>query len=197
MKIIEMLLTPNEYSRPKTPIRRVMAIVMHWTANPNVSALNNRNYFEAKKTDMGGYGSAHYIIGLDGEVIRCIPENEIAYHCGSNKLDPVSGRTYTDEARKRFGHYALRPAVTSPNYVTLGVELCPIDDAGHFSDATIVSAVELCAKLIKRHKLTTDDITTHHAVVGWKNCPKLWTDHPDLFEAFKASVADYMARGNV
>ena len=197
MKIIEMLLTPNEYSRPQKRIVCVMAIVMHWTANPNASAKQNRDYFEARKTGMGGYGSAHYIIDRDGTVIRCIPESEIAYHCGSSKTDPESGHIYTDWARKHFGHYALHPAVTSPNYVTLGIELCPTDNAGHFTDETIVSAVELCAKLIKRHKLTTNDITTHHNIVGWKNCPKLWTDHPDLFEAFKASVADYMARGSV
>lgn len=197
MNIMEMLLTPNAYSRPKKPLSIALGIVMHWTANPKVSALNNRNYFESKKTGMGGYGSAHYIIGLEGEIIRCIPENEIAYHCGSNKIDPESGKFYTDWARKHFGYYAQNPDKTSPNYAALGIELCPLDSAGHFANATIASAVELCADLIKRYGLVVDDITTHHNIVGWKNCPKLWTEHPDLFEAFKASVADYMARGNV
>ena len=197
MNITDAFLTPNEYSRPAKRLERVMAIVMHWTANPKVSALNNRNFFEFRKNGKDGYGSAHYIIGFEGEIIRCIPDDEIAYHCGTDKLDPESRRIYTDWARKHFGYYAQNPDKTSPNHVTLGIELCPLDSAGHFANATIASAVELCADLIKRYGLTADDITTHHDIVGWKNCPKLWTDHPDLFEAFKASVADYMARGNV
>lgn len=197
MIITKQYLTPNEYSRPQKPIRELKAVVMHWTANPNANAKQNWFYFEAKKTGMGSYGSAHYIIGQDGEILQCIPENEIAYHCGSSQIDPASKKIYTDYARAKFGHYAIHYQVTSPNFCTLGIELCPTDEKGHFTEKTINAAIELCADILKRHNLTADDITTHHNIVGWKDCPRLWTNQPELFEAFKASVKDRLQRGNV
>ena len=146
---------------------------------------------------MGGYGSAHYIIGQDGEIIQAIPNNEIAYHCGTDKEDPESGQIYTTYARKKFGHYAVHFQTTSPNFCTIGVELCPTDNDGHFTERTINAAVELCAYLCNKHGLTADDITTHHEIVGWKDCPRLWTNQPELLDAFRKSVADALLRQGV
>lgn len=194
MKIDQYFITPNEYSRPQKPLREVLGIVIHWTANPNANAEQNWLYFEAKKTGMGSYGSAHYIIGQKGDIIQCIPDNEIAYHCGSSQKDPESGQIYTNYARKKFGHYALHWQTTSPNYCTLGIELCPTDYDGNFTEKTINAAIDLCAYLCKRHNLAADDITTHHDIVGWKDCPRLWTKRPEILEAFRLSVADEIAR---
>lgn len=196
MTVTKRFLTPNEWSRPQKPIHSIKDIVIHWTANPNANAMQNWHYFEAKKTGMGSYGSAHYIIGQDGETIQCIPENEVAWHCGSSQKDPASGKIYTDYARKKYGHYAVHWQTTSPNYCTIGIELCPTDWNGNFTEKTIEAAVELCADLCKRHKLTADDITTHHNIVGWKDCPRLWTNKPELLDAFRASVKDAIDRGN-
>lgn len=192
MQIIHDFLTINEYSRPGKKLREVLAVVMHWTANPQANAKENRDFFESKKTGTGGYASAHYIIDQNGIIIAAVPENEVAYHTGSSAKDPASGKIYTDEARRRFGTYASEK--NSPNNCTIGVELCPTDNKGNFSDATIRAAVELCADICLRYKLTEKEITTHHNVVGWKDCPKLWTDKPALFEAFKTSVADKIKR---
>lgn len=194
MRITQELLTPNEYSRPRKPLQKLLGIVVHWTANPCADAEQTRLYFEAKKTGMGGYASAHYIIGQKGEIIQIIPANEVAYHCGTDRKDPASGKIYTDYARKKFGHYAVHWQATSPNFCTIGIELCPTDDDGHFTERTINAAVELCAYLCNKHHLTADDITTHHEIVGWKDCPRLWTDQPELLDAFRASVADALAR---
>ena len=193
MQIIHDFLTINEYSRPGTTLKEVLGVVLHWTANPSANAKENRDFFENRKTGMGGYGSAHYIIDQDGTIIAAVPEIEVAYHCGSNKRDPASGKFYTDEARRRFGNYASEN--NSPNNCTIGVELCPIDNAGNFTDATINSAIELCADILKRYNLPVTALTTHHDVVGWKDCPKLWTEKPALFEAFKYSVAEKKTRG--
>lgn len=192
MQIVHDFLTQNEYSRPGRNLREVLGVVMHWTANPAANAKQNRDFFEARKAGTNGYGSAHYIIDKNGIIYAAIPENEIAYHCGSSDKDPMSGKVYTDEARRRFGRYASE--YSSPNNCTIGIEMCPRDANGNFTDATISAAVELCADICKRYELTAQAITTHHNVVGWKNCPKLWTDKPALFEAFKLSVADKLQR---
>ena len=193
MQIIHDFLTKNEYSRPGKKLQKVLAIVIHWTANPEANAKQNRDYFEAIKTGMSGYGSAHYIIDQDGIIVAAIPENEVAYHCGSSEKDPASGKVYTDEARRRFGRYASESS--SPNLCTLGVELCPKDSAGNFTNATINVAVELCADICKRYELTAQAITTHHNIVGWKDCPKLWTEKPQLLKAFRQSVECKIQRG--
>ena len=193
MQIIHDFLTINEYSRPGRRIREMLGLVMHWTANPAANAKQNRDFFENKKTGMGGYGSAHYIIDQNGIIVAAIPENEVAYHCGSSDKDPASGKIYTDEARRRFGKYASESS--SPNLCTIGVELCPKDATGNFTNATINVAVELCADICKRYGLTVQAITTHHNIVGWKDCPKLWTEKPQLLEAFRQSVEDKIQRG--
>lgn len=195
MKIIRQFLKPNEYSRPQKPIKEFKGIVIHWTANPNASAEANRRFFENRKTGMSGYGSAHYIIGQDGEIIQAIPDKEIAYHVGSSEKDPASGKIYTDYARKKYGKYAINYKSSSPNFCTIGIELCPTDDDGNFTEATINNAIELCAYLIKKHDMKTDDITTHHDIVGWKDCPRLWTKKPALLDGFKASVECFLMRG--
>ena len=193
MQIIHDFLTINEYSRPGRRIREMLGLVIHWTANPAANAKQNRDFFENKKTGMSGYGSAHYIIDQNGIIIAAVPEDEVAYHCGSSEKDPASGKVYTDEARARFGYYASTS--NSPNNCTIGIELCPKDADGNFSGATIETAIELCADICKRYGLTAQAITTHHDVVGWKDCPKLWTEKPQLLEAFRQSVADKIQRG--
>ena len=193
MQIIHDFLTKNEYSRPGKKLQKVLAIVIHWTANPGANAKENRDLFERKKTGISGCGSAHYIIDQNGIIIAAVPENEVAYQCGRCDKEQASGKVYTDEARRRFGRYASESS--SPNLCTIGVELCPKDADGNFTNATINAAVELCADICRRYELPAQAITTHHDVVGWKNCPKLWTEKPQLLTAFQFTVSDKIQRG--
>jgi len=170
---------------------------MHWTGVPMQSARAVRQFFEDRKEGRFGYGSAHYIVDLDGTILRCIPETEVAYHVGSDKPDPVSGRIYTDLARAEFGPTIDDPAKTiAPNLVTLGIEMCATDAEGHFRDATLSAAIDLAADICIRRDLNPfQHLWTHHGVVGWKDCPRLWTNQPKLFGEFQSQVASAIAKG--
>lgn len=190
MKLIEKLLSVNEYSRPGTTLKVVLGIVLHWTASPKQTALAVWHFFEKDCRLMKHYSSAHYIIDQDGTVYSIIPLNERSIHAGSSQLDPVSGEIYTNKARYLFGQFASNPMTLSPNQCTIGIEMCPIDAKGTFSEATLEAASELVQDLMKKYTLSKERIVTHHDVVGWKDCPKLWTDHPEKFKEFLDTLVE-------
>ena len=173
MTIQEMFLTPNKYSRPQIPLKEVKKIAVHYVGNPNTSALANRNYFENCK-EGGRYVSSHYIVGLKGEVIQCIPTDEWSY-C-------------TNQA----------------NGYSISIETCHPKSDGIFNDSTYVSLCELCAMLLKKFNLTTNDLIRHYQITG-KQCPIHWCPTKYQSEAvatarwkrFKQDVQTVMNGGKV
>ena len=193
MKIVEKLLKVSPYSRSGRPLGVVKAVILHWTGAPMQRALNTWGWFETGCPKEKHYSSAHYIIDLDGTIYHAVPDREVAYHCGSSQPDPQSGRIYTDWAREKFGSYAERPDINSPNNCTIGIEMCVIDSRGNYTPETLGAARELTAKLLKENRLTIDDVGTHNKVVGWKACPLLWTESPERFEEFLEGVRGLVA----
>jgi len=189
MNIIEKFLTVNPFSRSGRRLAVCKGIIFHYVGVPNQKAIDTWKYFEKTCPADRHFSSAHYVIDLNGDIYHAVPETEIAYHCGSEKPDPVSGRIYTDWARSKFGFYASDPASTSPNFCTLGIELC-IDQQGNFTPETIDSAVTLGAKLIEKYRLSVEDIGTHKLIVGWKDCPLPWVKNPVLFDEYKEQVKE-------
>ncbi|MEC0543517.1 N-acetylmuramoyl-L-alanine amidase, partial [Bacillus glycinifermentans] len=45
VKVVKNYVKVNQYTRPGLKLAGVKGIVMHWTATPGASALNERNYF--------------------------------------------------------------------------------------------------------------------------------------------------------
>ena len=127
-------LTPNEYSRPQDPLKDINSIVIHYTANPGTTAANNRSYFEGLASKHTTYASSHYIIGLEGEIIQCIPLNEIAFASNNRNND------------------------------TLSIECCHEDETGRFNEATYDSLVSLTAALCLEFDLGEEDIIRHYDV---------------------------------
>jgi N-acetylmuramoyl-L-alanine amidase len=174
MQIEKRLLTVNPFSRPGKKLLPAKGVVIHWVRNPGTSALQTRNYFEGLKNQSlnnpkATFASAHFVAGLKGEIIQCLPLDEMAYHVGAN--------VYTPEAVSRFGHY--------PNNCTIGIELCHPAWDGKFTSETWMAAVELTACLLKQFNLDpSTGIWTHHAVTR-KDCPKYFVEHPEAFERFK------------
>ena len=130
----------NIFSRPDVSRRKINNIVLHYVANPGSSAEGNRNYFDSladQDSQKGGTStSSHFIVGLEGEVIQCIPINEIAY---------------TNAPR---------------NEDTLSIEVCHPDDTGKYSDATYESVVRLTAWLCTQLKLKSSDVVRHYDING-------------------------------
>jgi N-acetylmuramoyl-L-alanine amidase len=192
MKIIEQLLTVNPYSRSGRRLVVCKAVIFHYTGAPGQRAVNTWGYFEKACPADKHYSSAHYIIDLNGDIYHAVPDNEAAWHCGSDKHDPKSSRVYTDWARNKFGYYATDYLKISPNYCTVGIELC-IDKHGDFTPETIQAAVELAAKLLGENCLSVDEIGHHKLVVGWKDCPLPWVKNPALFDEFKNKIREQIA----
>ena len=82
------LLTPNEYSRPQTPLTSVNGIVIHYTANPGTDAQNNRDYFEGLKGQSPDLcqqpfcsrsGRTDYSVYSDFGDMLCVKQPEFRY----------------------------------------------------------------------------------------------------------------------
>jgi N-acetylmuramoyl-L-alanine amidase len=188
MNIIDKLLSENDYTHP--PGRKLAekrAVILHWVGVPGQKAPAVWDYFEHSCAGKI-YASAHYCIDLDGTVYRFIPDDGVAYHCGSSQIDPQSGKIYTDWARAVFGKYAEEPKRNSPNNAAIGIEMCALDAEGNFAAETLQAAAELTAYLCKTYQIPIERVGTHNLVVGWKDCPRLWTRYPGKFEDFKKEV---------
>ncbi len=134
----EDFLTPNEYSRPGEPLESVKNIFVHYTANPGTSAAQNRSYFEWQKDTHEASVSAHFIIGYEGEIIQCVPLDEIAY------------------------------AVMTRNYDSVSIECCYLAEDGSFTQETYNSLISLLAWLTDIYDLDAEDILRHYDCGGKK-----------------------------
>lgn len=134
LSIQHQFLTPNPYSRSQKSLSRVNGIVIHYTANPRSSAQNNRDYFENLKRTHTTSVSSHFVIGLQGEVIQCIPLNEIAYASNDRNKDTIS------------------------------IECCHEDESGQFNTATYQSLQKLVRALMDTYHLDTGDIMRHYDI---------------------------------
>ena len=72
--VSEQLLTVNDYSRPGEKTDGIKYIVIHYLGNPKTTAQENHDYFESLKDLQNCYMSANYVVGLEGEIIQCVPD---------------------------------------------------------------------------------------------------------------------------
>lgn len=167
MQIIDRLLDVNRMSRPGTKMETIKKITIHWVGNANSTAVANRNYFNNLKNQSATYASSHYIIGLDGEIIRCVPENEVAYH----------GNSHNDYA--------------------IGIENCHPDWEGKFNEKTYKSLIELCADICRRYKLKPAEALERHYDITGKDCPHYYVSHADAWKQFIKDVEETMGDNEV
>lgn len=130
------LLPVNEYSRPGAYLDDVAGIVIHYTANPGTTAEQNRNYFAGLSDSGETYVSSHFIIGIDGTIIQCVPMSEVAYASNDRNGDTIS------------------------------IECCHEDESGRFTEETYDSLVKLVAWISDTYMISTKDIIRHYDVTG-------------------------------
>ena len=137
--IRKKLLSINKNSRPGIKLRRIKGIVIHYTANPGTDAMANRNYFEGRKNEPDSVSnkvSSHFIIGLDGQIVQCIPLNEIAYASNDRNSDTIS------------------------------IECCHPDSSGKFSKETYSSLIKLAGWLCSKYEVDDSGIIRHYDITG-------------------------------
>ena len=130
------LLTTNPYSRPGTHSSKINNIVIHYTANPGSTAMQNRNYFENLKDTKERKASSHFVVGIDGEIVQCVPTWEIAYASNDRNKDTVS------------------------------IETCHKKEDGRYTEETYYSLVQLTAWLCEKFDLTEKDVIRHYDITG-------------------------------
>ena len=152
-------LTVNEWSRPGTALEDIHGVVIHYVGNPGTTARANRNYFESLSSGAEGtYASSHFIVGLEGEVVQCIPLTEISYASNGRNGDTVS------------------------------IEVCHPDETGVFSTVTYERTVELTAWLCWEFQLDPETEVIRHYDVTGKLCPLYYVENPSAWEQFLVDV---------
>jgi len=160
--ITEDLLTKKESSRPGTKLTQVNAVVIHYVGNPGTTAEQNRSYFQSLAETGSTYASSNLIVGLEGEVLLCVPLDEVAYCSNSRNDDTVS------------------------------IEFCHPDETGKPTDATYDSLVRLTAWLCSLYGLDPEDGIIRHYDITGKICPKYFVEHENAWAQFKQDVSTAM-----
>ncbi len=120
------------FARTGVKLVEINNIVIHYVGNPATSAQNNRDYFNKADTTV----CSHFVIGLDGEVIQCIPLDEKSNASNNRNLDTIS------------------------------IEVCHPDESGKFNDATYSSLVKLTTWLCDNSGLKAKDVIRHYDITG-------------------------------
>ena len=119
-------------SRRGVMLEGVRNIVIHYVSNPGTTAQQNRDYYANPSSEV----SSHFVIGLKGEIIQCIPLHEKSSASNHRNKDTIS------------------------------IEVCHPDESGKFTDASYQSLVKLTAWLLDVCDLDSDDVIRHYDITG-------------------------------
>ena len=119
-------------SRRGVMLEGVRNIVIHYVGNPGTTAQHNRDYYANPSSDV----SSHFVIGLKGEIIQCIPLHEKSSASNHRNKDTIS------------------------------IEVCHPDESGKFTDASYQSLIKLTAWLLDVCDLDSDDVIRHYDITG-------------------------------
>ena len=119
-------------SRRGVYLEGIRDIVIHYVGNPGSTAQQNRDYYANPASDV----SSHFVIGLKGEIIQCIPLHEKSSASNHRNKDTIS------------------------------IEVCHPDESGKFTDASYQSLIKLTAWLCEICDLDSGDVIRHYDITG-------------------------------
>lgn len=119
-------------SRNGVHLEGIKDIVIHYVGNPGSTAQQNHDFYCSSSSQV----SSHFVVGLKGEIIQCIPLNEMS------------------------------AASNWRNGDTISVEVCHPDDTGKFNDKTYKSLIKLTTWLLENCNLSEEHIIRHYDVTG-------------------------------
>lgn len=135
-------------------------IVIHYTGNPGTTAKQNRSFFAQPDTEV----CSHFVVGIDGEIIQCVPLNEQSAASNWRNCDTIS------------------------------IEVCHKKSDGKFSSEAYASVVKLTAWLCEETELSEKDVIRHHDITGKecplyyvKHADEWETMKADIGKAIKSS----------
>ena len=130
--IEQAFLDPDGDARTGETIPVVRDIAIHYVGNPGTSAMGNRSYFNQPGVEV----CSHFIVGLDGEIVQCLPL------------------------------YEKSAATNQRNIDTISIEVCHPDETGQFSEETYAALIRLAAWLCEELQLDEENLIRHYDVTG-------------------------------
>ena len=122
----------NGVGRRGERLEGVTDIVIHYVGNPGTTAAQNRSYFAQPETKV----SSHFLVGLEGEVLLCVPLLEKSSASNDRNRDTIS------------------------------IEVCHPEADGRFTEATYNRLVELTAWLCEIYDLDETHVIRHYEITG-------------------------------
>lgn len=129
---VNIQMIPKGGARKGNKLNSLKYIVVHYVGNPGTTAQNNRDYFANKTTEV----CSHFVIGLDGEIIQCLPLNERSAASNERNRDSIS------------------------------IEVCHPDKSGKFNPASYNALVKLTVWLCETADLDAESVIRHYDVTG-------------------------------
>lgn len=119
-------------ARRGVPLEGVRDIVIHYVGNPGTTAQQNRDYFDSPVSEV----SSHFVVGLSGEVIQCVPLTEKSSASNHRNKDTIS------------------------------IEVCHPEESGIFTKESYASLVKLTAWLCEVCHLDSSHVIRHYDITG-------------------------------
>lgn len=144
VKVLELAATPvpewidrqiidvDGTSRRGVQLEGIRNIVIHYVGNPGTTAQQNRDYYDNADSEV----SSHFVVGLEGEIIQCIPLHEKSSASNHRNKDTIS------------------------------VEVCHPDATGKFTQEAYDSLVKLTAWLCGVCGLDSGDVIRHYDITA-------------------------------
>lgn len=130
--IDQQIIEVDGVSRNGKSLDGIKDIVIHYVGNPGSTAQGNHDFYASSQSSV----SSHFVVGLKGEIIQCIPLNEMS------------------------------AASNWRNNDTISIEVCHPDDTGKFSKKTYQSLVKLTSWLLDQCDLKEKHIIRHYDITG-------------------------------